>query len=247
MRGTNLVNALTLSAVTFVGVVGCDGSSSSSDEMVTLELRVVSYAPGMENVPVSGAEACVLGTQDCVTTGVDGVAMLQIPANSESAVTLTADGFNPTLSTQVAEGEDLTLRETSMLSEAVAGTLALLLGIEYPLQGTGVIALTAVTDPNAADSGVPGVTYTLVDGQGQSYYLDENGIPLTALSATSAPSGAGGFVELSPGTYEIELGGTASNCDLLAAWAGSSPEQVKVPVEAGFFTDAYILCDPVAP
>jgi len=124
------------------------------------------------------------------------------------------------------------LTRICFLSFAVAGAL---------------IALTAVTDPQAADSGVAGLTYTLVDAQGQGYYLDAYGIPVTTLSETTAPSGAGGFVELPPGTYEIALGGAASNCELLTAWAGSSPDQVKVPVEAGFFTDAYILCDPVAP
>lgn len=86
------------------------------------------------------------------------------------------------------------------------------------------------------------------DGSGGAELLSKRERrPLTGLSETTAPSGGGGFTELPPGTDEIELGGTAANCALRTAWAGTGADRVKVPVEAGFFTDAYVVCDAVAP
>jgi hypothetical protein len=226
-------------------VASCE-SDASTPATVTLELTVVSFEPGEDPVPISGAEVCLLGTDDCGTTDADGFATVQIPANAESAVTVTADGFNPTISPQVAEGSRLAMREVTVLSEALIAVLAAALNTPYPPIDTGFVAVTALTDPpQADDNGILGVSYTLTDPQGQRYYLDENGFPDTDLTATTAPLGAGGFIELAPGVHKVELGGTANNCTLLAAWAGDSPTSIRVPVEDGFFTDAYVICDPV--
>jgi hypothetical protein len=62
--------------------------------------------------------------------------------------------------------------------------------------------------------------------------------------ATTAPDGAGGYVELSPGEYEITLGGTASNCVVVSGWPGSDDDSIRLPVRAGFFMQAFVACDP---
>lgn len=221
------------------------GDESSSSSTVILGLTVLSFEPGQEQAPVSGAEVCVLGTDDCDTSDGTGQVFLPIPANAESAVTITADGFNPTVSPQIAEEVDLVGREATVISTTTARALATVLDLEYPLTDTGVIAITVLTDPvDDPDNGIPGITFTLTEPAGRRYYLDENGIPQTEIDATTAPLGTGGFIEVSTGTYEIELGGTASNCEPLAGWVGSVANSVRVPVEAGFFTDTYVVCDP---
>ncbi|MGB5811149.1 MAG: hypothetical protein WBG86_11500 [Polyangiales bacterium] len=225
-------------------VMGCGDDAVPAT--VTLELQVMSFEPGEDQKAVPGAEVCVLGTDDCDVGDDDGRVSLQLPANEESAVMITAEGFNPTLSPQVTEDVDLTGRQAVVLSESVAQALSTILGIDYPLTDFGVIAITTLVPPlDDPNNGIPGITYTLVDGAGQRYYLNENGIPQTELAATTAPLGTGGFIEVTSSVYEISLGGTASNCTPVAAWAGDSASSIRLPVEAGFFTDAYLACDPI--
>jgi hypothetical protein len=48
-------------------VASCE-SDTSMPPTVTFELTVVAFEPGEDRVPVPGAEACLLGTDDCGTT-----------------------------------------------------------------------------------------------------------------------------------------------------------------------------------
>ena len=77
------------------------------------------------------------------------------------------------------------------------------------------------------------------------HYLDENGFPSFEIDATTEPDGAGGYVELNQGVYEVTLGGTASNRVVVSAWPGSNDDTIRIPVEEGFFTQAFITCDEV--
>lgn len=136
---------------------------------------------------------------------------------------------------------------TAILSDTLASTLAALLNTPYPPEGTGLLAISALVAPITDDNnGITGVTFT--PGQtATSYYLDENEFPSLDLTETAAPSGAGGYVELAPGTLEVTLGGTASNCIIVSGWAGSDASSMRVPIQAGFFTQAFVTCDAVAP
>lgn len=219
------------------------GDDSSEADIATVELRVVAFTPGEDNVPIEGAEVCFVDTDDCQTTEGDGIVMLSMPVDAETAVTIEADGFNPTLSPQVAESSAPAARDVSMLSLGLVELLAMSVDTPYPPENTGFVAVTLLAEPRDVDSAIPGVTVQLAEPDGRRYYLDDDGLPDTSLTATSG-LGTAGFIELTPGVHEVELGGTARNCTRLAGWAGQSADRMRFPVRAGFFVNTLLICDP---
>jgi len=226
-------------------LLGCS-SSSESDETVMLDLSVVEFEPGADmDTPFEGAEVCVADTSECATSDADGMARLEIPANSELELLVTANGYAPTLTPQTTADQDITTQVTPLLSDATATLLAGVLDTPYPPGNNGLVAVSVLTAPiTDNNNGIGGVTLT-PDRAAVTYYLDENEFPTRDLSATTAPSGAGGLIEVVAGTWELELGGTASNCVVVAGWPGSTESSVRVPVRAGFITQAFVTCDPV--
>lgn len=226
------------------GAVVASCGSSTSAGTVTLELTVIAFDPDGPDVRVVGAEVCVVGDGECQTTDADGLAVLALPANAEVALTIEATGYTPALSPQTTKDVDLSGIQTALLTEETSALLAGALGTPYPLGDSGLMAISALNETPADDNGVAGVTYTLAGAT--PYYLDENSFPTYELTETTRPDGAGGFVELAakPDGYDVTVGGTASNCTIGSAWPGSSPDLVRVPTLAGFFTQASIVCDP---
>jgi hypothetical protein len=245
-----LVVALTLvGALTLFGCgddsQGTGGTGGSSDT-VTIDFKVIAFEPAEDDVDVPGAEVCVADTTNCGTTDAEGLVVLTLPANAEIALTVIAEGFTKTLAPQTTTDVDLTNIQTAVLTDEIANLLAMVLDTPYPLGNLGAVALSTLTAPvTDDDNGIPGVTYTL-NQEKTAYYLAENGFPTFDLMATTAPDGAGGYVELSPGEYEITLGGTASNCVVVSGWPGSDANSIRFPVRADFFTQAFVTCDPVA-
>ncbi len=226
----------------FAGTGGTGGTAPT----VTVEFTVIDFQPGEPNIPFEGAEVCVLDSSNCATSDVDGLATLEVPANSDTGFTVIAEGYTPTIAPQTTGDQDLTTL-TAILSDTLASTLAALLNTPYPPVGTGLVALSALVAPITDDeNGIPGVTFT-ADSTASSYYLDENEFPSLDLTETTAPSGAGGYIEIAPGTLEVALGGAASNCIVVSGWAGSDADSLRVPIREGFFTQAFITCDPIAP
>lgn len=236
------------SAISVLIVAGCSDDEGGSDEpsTVQLDLEVIEFEPGTSvDPPLEGAEVCVADTDNCAISDADGMVTLDIPANSELEILVTADGYAPTITPQTTTDQDITTQVTPMLADAVATVLSGALGTPYPPDGTGVVAVSVLTAPiDDQDNGIAGVTLT-PDASGTLFYLDENEIPRTDISATTEPSGAGGLIEVSPGTVELTLGGTATNCVIVAGWPGSDAFSVRLPVRDGYFTQGFVTCDPV--
>lgn len=237
-----------LYTLVLVGVAlafGCDSSSdSSSAKTVQFHMDVIAFAPNTGDVPLEGVEVCELGTENCAATDATGFVTMTLPANGEITLTVLKDGYTPTLSPQLTAEADIDGVRTALLDDQTVSLLAGVLQTPYPLVG-GVIAISALTEPiRADDNGIAGITFT---SEGKSpYYLNESGFPTYEIDATTEPDGAGGFVGLEPGTYQVAVGGTASNCNVVSAWPGTSDGSIRVPVADGFFTQAFITCDPVA-
>ncbi|TFH26338.1 MAG: hypothetical protein E4H00_10760, partial [Myxococcales bacterium] len=158
------------------GAIMFTGCTEDGAATVTLNLTVNDFMPGETAAPVPNAEVCVLDTEDCTTTDADGLAVVALPSNAETGVSITANGFNPTVLTQTTDANFFPDQTTTLLSETIATTLAALLDIDYPLGGTGVVALTT-TFPLPEAGGIPGTTLELTDGTGIGYYITEDGIP----------------------------------------------------------------------
>jgi len=101
----------------------------------------------------------------------------------------------------------------------------------YPERGTGSI-LVGVS--------LEGATLDLDNATGKPFYVDEEGRLSLGLTATTS-YGQGGFVEVTPGVYEVKLGGTARSCVPTGAWPDVE-NSIRVPVREGHLTIASVLC-----
>lgn len=240
-------------AIVFAGtLVGCGdsngegtGGTGGSVDTVSVDLSVVEFEPGTTDTPIEGAEVCVSDTTNCATSDAGGMVTMEVPANAEIVFEVTANGYAPTLTPQTTTDENVTTQLSPLLADSVVELLAGILATPYPFDETGVVGISVLTEPVAADgNGIAGVTLT-ADPTATSFYLDEDEIPRREATATTTPSGAGGFIEVAPGTLEVELGGTASNCVVVAGWPGGE-NSVRLPARAGFITQGIVSCDPVA-
>ncbi|MEM8606690.1 MAG: hypothetical protein AAGF92_06270 [Myxococcota bacterium] len=226
----------------FLSVALLVACGSGDSEWVALEIDVVEFAPSSDDVPVAEVEVCEFETSNCETTDDAGFVTIQLPVSSEVTLSVIKEGYTPTLSPQVTRDEDVDGLRTAIIRESTTQALALTLGIPFPLEG-GVIAISAVTPPvRRQDNGLAGATFA-VDGVAP-YYLDEIGFPTFAADATSEPDGVGGYVELANGVYEITIGGVDEPCGVISAWPGRTPRSIRVPVAAGFITQAFVACGP---
>ena len=224
-------------------LTGCDDATDDRPGTVTLNLTVNAFEPGVTAAPVPNAEVCVLDTEDCTTTDADGLAVVTLPADAETGVTITADGFNPSLVAQITDANLVSDQNATMLTEAIATLLADILGIDYPLVGTGVIAVTT-NFQLPEGGGIPGATLELTDGTGTKYYITDGGFPTYDLAETSS-FGGGGFVEVAPGVVEIDIGGSPGGCGVAQAWPGTTATSIRLPVQDGFFTSSLVFCETV--
>ncbi len=233
-----------LGAPALVGAIMLTGCPDDGAGTVTLNLTVNTFEPGQPAAGVPNAEVCVFDTEECTNTDADGLAVVVLPSNAETGVTLTAAGFNQTVLAQTTDADFVSDQTTTMLTETVAETLSGLLAVDYPPVGTGVIGLTALFGaPGGAGGGIPGTTFELTEGTGTGFYLRENGIPTYDLTATSSFGGAG-FVEVATGVVEIDIGG-AGGCGVRQAWPGATATSIRLPVQDGAITFGFVFCETV--
>jgi hypothetical protein len=93
-----------------------------------------------------------------------------------------------------------------------------------------------------------GVTFELVGEVHEPWYVDADGTGSTEIDATTTESvgGArGGFVEAAPGTYEVEYGGTATDCVVGIGLPGMSANRIRIPVRAGHISYGSQACDEI--
>ena len=104
----------------------------------------------------------------------------------------------------------------------------------YPMEGTGEIFIETI-EPLA------GATFELLGTTGKTFYRDEDANWSLDLTATTLGNG-GGFVEVSPGVFQVEIGGTAGSCELFRGWPGDVEGNIKVPVRDGYLSRAILTC-----
>jgi len=115
------------------------------------------------------------------------------------------------------------------------------MGSPYPMEGTGMIFVD-VESSAMGTAAVVGATLELIGATGKRYYRDMDANFDPDLTATTA-LGGGGFLEVSPGTYVVEIGGTAENCVIRKGWPGATDNTVKLPVLEGYMSRATVDCD----
>lgn len=88
---------------------------------------------------------------------------------------------------------------------------------------------------------IAGATFEILGTTGESFYVDDDGSGSSDLSATTS-QGAGGFVEVSPGEYELQISGEVTNCEVLRGWPSDSEDTMRVPVREGYHTITRWYC-----
>jgi hypothetical protein len=218
-------------------VAGC----AEVGEPGTLRLTVL-ISEGLPPTPtarIKGGMLCQANPQgelesdNCDVSGADGEASITLPANERVIWTLVKEGYGSTLTPDVTDA-DFNPETTWQLwtNEWYAENFARLM-TPYPMAGTGAIYVFV-------QGRVPGVTFRLVDATGIRYYFDDEGNLSPDLEATTS-LGAGGFVEVQPGDFQVEIGWT-STCVPTWAWPGDPNNRITVPVRAGYMTTTVIRC-----
>ena len=185
--------------------------------------------------PLEGVEVCESDTDNCATTNENGKATIELPGNREVSYTLSKDGYRSRLHADVTD-KALYDVPAPMYSDAVLAEFVEINMIPSPWTGGALILLTL---PRRA-----GVTFDLVDATAQAYFLDAAGTPTLELTATST-NGRGGFVEVPAGEYQVEFGGTVTDCVADLGWPGDAANRIKLPVKTGYITIATMGCDPL--
>ena len=218
------------------GSAGTGGAGGANTATVTI-LASGFEVPQGSTGPLEGVQICETGTTNCVMTDADGIGELELPVDQESSFTLDKEGYGSYLASVVIPAEGAIVAR-GMAPDARLEDMYGRVMSPYPPEGTGT---TFIELRNVA-----GATFELVGTTGKAFYRDEEMNWSLDLTATTS-DGSGGFVEVSPGEYQMDIGGTAENCVLLQGWPGDSENSVRVAVREGYLSTARLECDEVVP
>jgi len=182
--------------------------------------------------PLEGVQVCEGVTEEnCEMSDASGQVTIDLPVG-QIFYTLKKEGYDSVLIAQVhPEGGRTMLGGVSMWKNELRAAFYEFYESAYPRRGTGEIHMWVKPYP------FPGATFDLVDATGKQYYDAEN--PLDA--AATAHWGAGGFLEVTPGTFQVKYGGTAENCALDWGWP-SGENSLRVPVLEDHVSVVILLC-----
>jgi hypothetical protein len=224
-------------------VVGCNdvaGSTTATLDMTILDTR--QGQPLGEGPPLEGVELCQAETRNCDLSDSLGRVSIQVPMNEEISYTLEKEEYASYLLADVSGGELNTLYQVFNLPNARERARQYepeRLDSPYPMRFTGTIVVETIPP-------LAGVTFALVGATGKAFYVDEEDnwrLDLTATTCGGSSRGRGGFVEVTPGEYQVELGGTAEGCVRQTwGWPGDRDNSVRLPVQENHTSYVVMTC-----
>jgi hypothetical protein len=221
------------------GEAGMGGTAGTATVALTVTAtEAPNIAGGIFNgPPLEGVELCEADTTNCATTNAAGLAEIMVLANQEVTFTVSKDGFVPYVIGDVSRS-DIT-STWPMISDSMMAAEGERVGFAWP-SDDGLVALAVL--PFQA-----GVTWDVDDETTTVYYMDEDGVAQTDLTATTS-AGSGGFYDASVGVREVEFGGTAIDCTTAIGWPGNAANHIRVPARAGHISYGSMDCDaPLLP
>lgn len=212
-------------------VVGCE---DVFDAGVPLELRIDS-----QSGPLEGVRVCE-GDTNCDVSDADGEVTLGVPFGREIFYTLEKEGHDSLLFAQIIPEDGFSAVWYLQTDGEIAPFYDEMMS-PYPRRGTGQIQIFL-------DPAIAGVTVDLLGATGEGYYevypWDPPPHVDPELEATTS-SGSAGFVEVTPGDFQVQLGGTAQRCAPFTAWPDEVENRVRVRVREGHNSIVIIRCPPV--
>jgi len=209
-------------------IVGCNELTDA----VRLTVLISEGLPPTPTAPIEGGQLCQADKDNCDVSGADGEATIELPRNKEVVWTLEKEGYGSTMTPYFSESRSDSAAWQLWTNEWYADNFDRLM-TPYPMDGTGAIYVFVA-------GRLAGVTFELVDATGKRYYFDEEGNLSPDLEATTS-LGAGGFVEVQPGEFQVEIGGREP-CIPTWGWPGDANNRITVPVKAGYMTTTVISC-----
>lgn len=185
---------------------------------------------------LEGVEVCEMDTSNCAVTDVRGEATLEV-LPGEVSFALAKQGYEGSLRPLVIDarsGGPLRL-QYPMWPDALAADWYEAAMSQYPPTGVGTVYV-------GLEPSIEGATFHLRDATGEAFYTEGASFhPSLDLEATTS-TGAGGFFEVVPGEFEIEVGGAASHCVPGAAWPADTENTIRFPVLDGHLTSLTVTC-----
>jgi hypothetical protein len=220
-------------------VVGCN-NVYTPPETAPVVLSLSGVESGGSRIPLVGAQVCETGADNCVTANSSGDVTIELPVGLEISYSLQKEGYDSML---IADDIPKSGVKTTWFLNAdeLQADLYETAMSPYPRRGTGAIFIRV--DPQRA-----GVTFDLIGATGKLYYQEgvahlggetTYNVDLTATTST----GRGGFLEVTPGTFEVQFGGNADDCvPTFAGWPGDNENSVEVPVHEDHETIVIVRC-----
>lgn len=233
-----VVRLLWLLALGVLPIAGCVQVTAEGDGGVGVAplFLAVSGSP-TEDEPRRALESvrvCQSDTTNCATTGATGELTLELPVGLEVSITLEKDGYASYLAPIVMPVNGVEDRWIMASNQYLAEQYDLLTS-PYPRRLTGGILLELIP-------AFEGATFQLVSATGKAYYHDEEGNRSLDLAETTS-YGWGGFVEVSPGDFQVNVGGTVQRCTPgIWGWPGTVESSIRFAVREGYETVAILRC-----
>lgn len=211
---------------------GDDPKDDEGDDELEPTTIVGTVYAFVEGNPIAGARVCLLGPEDmpCVESGGDGrYALPEIDAEIQVGVTAEADGYVSAVAWGLTSEGEMGV-DVGMLSAAAADAFATAIGTPFDTS-KAQIAIGA----NDGMSPIAGVSWTIDPASGVQAYVGDDGLPTTALHATTA-SGIGGFINVDGDAVELAVVREGASCAASAsALPGEADNSTRLPLLAGHF------------
>jgi hypothetical protein len=216
---------------------------------VSIEGVMVSY-PCTECRGIPSLTICVYNEPllPCVTTTSSGNFDIYVPANSNTALTFVGNGYDSALMAFSTGPGDQAGWEIGLSPANEMTALAGALGLPFPAASTGFVTTgIAVSPPGNPNTviGLVGATTAISpqSGVGPLYQTPTLTPDPSATSTTS--SGAAFFGGVTPGEVTVAFttaSGSLSCTPGVGGWVGAAPNEITVPVTAGFDSYANVYC-----
>jgi hypothetical protein len=218
-------------------VAGCNEVTTPAPSTTAPYTLAVSSspAPGDPGPPLEGAELCETDTANCALSDARGRVTIQLPIGEQTSYTLEKERHASYLVPLVMPAEGVVFAFTMPTDEHMVAQFKRVMS-PYPMIGTGMVGVAL--EPRFA-----GAAFELAYATGKAFYNDEEGRRSLDLTETTS-FGYGGFVEVPPGEFQINLGGTAQQCDLGSRWPGDVENSVAFPIRENYVTGLTVNCLP---
>ena len=199
--------------------------------------------------PLGGVTVCVYAEPGipCVMASPTGQFSVPVPANSNTAVTLSLPGYDSVLVATVTDGQDQSGWEIGMAAASDMGVIFSALGTAYPNSAAGFLGAYVNDSSSGTFEGLAGVTTSFAPQSGSGpIYITNNGAPSTSLTATSS-WGESFFGTITPGEVTVLWAPASASSTLtctpnFGGWPSSLPNAVRAPIAAGFDTHLGMAC-----